>query len=485
MSVHVLVAPRRRQIQNNLSRLGQAALGILTFIVAAVILPAVSQAGMQNLPFEEYLRQQHAVSLKRLFANISPADGARGAVIASPSRNNPDYYYHWVRDAALVMHSVTSMYVKATGDERAKLGRMLDEYVNFSRQNQLAPTRTGLGEPKFWVDGRPFDGPWGRPQNDSPALRALTLTRWARILMQEGNQQYVTNKLYRGGLPAITVIKADLEYVSHNWQERSFDLWEEFIGHHFYTRMVQRQALEEGAELAQILGDTAAAGWYRVQAQSLARALESHWQNGRIVVNVTRDGGDYKNSGLDSSTILAILHTGRMQGAFSVVDDRVMATVKLMEEEFGRIYDVNKRGFPAVAIGRYPEDRYYGGNPWVLSTAGFGEFYYLLAHAVKAQKRMTVNAGQAAFFAHVLRGTPQAQVFANGGGELRAGTASFRALVNGLKARGDDYMKRVQLHGYADGGLSEQIRRDNGNMESAHDLTWSYASFLTAASARP
>lgn len=33
----------------------------------------------------------------------------------------------------------------------------------------------GLGEPKFMIDGSAFTGPWGRPQRDGPALRAIAL----------------------------------------------------------------------------------------------------------------------------------------------------------------------------------------------------------------------------------------------------------------------------------------------------------------------
>jgi len=35
------------------------------------------------------------------------------------------------------------------------------------------PAGLGLGEPKYQVDGTRFNGAWGRPQRDGPALRAL------------------------------------------------------------------------------------------------------------------------------------------------------------------------------------------------------------------------------------------------------------------------------------------------------------------------
>ena len=45
-------------------------------------------------------------------------------------------------------------------------------------------------------------------------------------------------------------IKGDLEYVSHHWQQTSFDVWEEVKAHHFDTETAQREALLEGAWLA-------------------------------------------------------------------------------------------------------------------------------------------------------------------------------------------------------------------------------------------
>lgn len=459
--------------------------GIFTTVILAV---PMARAGMQELPFEEYLRRQHDISLNRLFANISPHDGARGAVIASPSRANPDYYYHWVRDAALVMDAVVTMYKNSNGQNRSRLWQMLDDYVNFSRQNQVSQTLTGLGEPKFYVSGHPYGkvmDDWGRPQNDGPALRALALTRFAKVLLQEGNRQYILNKLYRAELPAFTIIKADLEFISYHWQERCYDLWEENMGVHFYTRMVQRTALEEGAELARAMGDHGAANWYSLQAHNIAQALEGHWQGGRIITNISRSPWDGKHSGLDAATIIAVLHTGRTEGAFSLLDDRIMSTARQMEDEFTRIYAINQRGFPATVTGRYPEDIYLGGNPWILTTASFAEFYYRVAKTLAAKQRFVVTPAHAAFFRTVLRQQPlqQAQLF-NAGGVLLKGSHEQAALVQSLRNKGDEFMRRVQLHGYPDGGLSEQIRRDSGHMWGASDLTWNYASFLTATWAR-
>jgi glucoamylase len=160
---------------------------------------------------------------EKMLRNISPPGTRRGAVIASPSRSKPDYYYCWVRDAALVMHVVGLLLARST-DRRAKAlyFKRLKEYVEFSRFTQTTPDRQAdQGEPKFHVDGTAFTGEWGRPQNDGPALRAITLARFADHLLDRGRSRYVLKRLYTPVLPADSVIKADLEYVSHKWREKS------------------------------------------------------------------------------------------------------------------------------------------------------------------------------------------------------------------------------------------------------------------------
>ena len=36
--------------------------------------------------------------LPKLLSNISPLDALKGTVVASPSRESPNYYYHWIRE---------------------------------------------------------------------------------------------------------------------------------------------------------------------------------------------------------------------------------------------------------------------------------------------------------------------------------------------------------------------------------------------------
>lgn len=431
---------------------------------------------------QEYLRAQEQRSIEYLLRNISPPGAARGAVVAASSKHDPDYFYHWIRDAALVMDVIVSLYQdEKEPAQKARYAALLDAYVDFSRRNQLTPNPSGgLGEPKFNADGSAFTGSWGRPQNDGPALRAVTLTRLALSWLEEGKEALVRKKLYEAEIPARTVIKADLEFVSQHWRDTCFDLWEEISGHHIYTRMVQRRALVEGASLATRLGDVAAAGWYLKQARELEGEILKHWDSGRglFVPTLNRNAGvDYKHSGIDASVLLGPLHGATEDGFLPVTDDRMLATFAKVKRAFRDLYPINKNGTPGVAIGRYPEDRYDGygtagqGNPWILLTLGFGEFLFRAANQFEAKGKIAISATNEGFFRDL---GVRAAV-----GETLSGV-ELKAVLAKLRASGDAYLARVRYHGSHEGRFAEQINRHTGYQQGAEDLTWSNAAFLTA-----
>ena len=76
----------------------------------------------------------------------------------------------------------------------------------------------------------------GRPQNDGPALRGLTLIKIYNLL--KDNYPSLCNTI-------IELLERDLEYVLKNYDHSCFDLWEEINGYHLYTRMVQCKFLKE------------------------------------------------------------------------------------------------------------------------------------------------------------------------------------------------------------------------------------------------
>ncbi len=385
--------------------------------------------------------EQLKLSIAKIVKNATMPDVKTGMVVASPSRENPNYYYDWVRDTSLTMRSLIDLY-SITHDPKIKI--LIFNWVQSERKRQNTPALTGLGEPKFNIDGTAFDGPWGRPQNDGPALRALAMITFARVLMKEGNTDYVLKNLYHGTIPADSVIKKDLEYTATHWQEPSVDLWEEERGDHFYTLLAEYAALNEGAKFAREFADHGAADYYSRIAEEVADKLNHGFRDSVIGIKTTINknklhGLWYKTSNIDVAPLLGLLHTYPYQNLFSLKDTHVQRYLGVLKAAFQKIYPVNQ-AYPAlgVSIGRYPEDRYDGygtngsGNPWFLSTLAIAEYDCLQ------------NRGQ----------------------KTRPSEAQFQ---------------RVLFHSDRKGGLSEQFNRDTGFMQGAIELTWSHNSFLTAS----
>jgi len=452
----------------------------MKLLILAILssLSFASNESVRLMPLEKWLPQQEQIALKNLVRNISPAGAVKGVVVASPSRQEPDYWFHWVRDAALVMGVIVDQYSQTSfADKKAYFLEMLWDYVEFSRLNQMTATPSGgPGEPKFNVDGSAFVGPWGRPQNDGPALRALTLIRFARALISDSK----TDEIRRIG----SIIKYDLEFVSHHWRDACFDLWEEIKGHHFYTLINQYQSMIEGSAYLSLLGDQGAAEWYQKQAQEMKIELSKFWDNQQKYIVSTRNrvgGIDYKKSNLDSSVLLGVLHASPAD-FFSVDDPKVEATVLKLKHTFKTLYSINQSGPPGVAIGRYPEDKYDGyssqgdGNPWILITNGFAEYYYRLGKMYLKRKRIMISPDNKDFFKELGFDLPL--------GIIEPSSRTFSTLIERLQTEGDEYLTRVKYHLDSDGQMSEQMNRWSGYLQGARDLTWSYASFLTALESR-
>jgi glucoamylase len=449
---------------------------------------------------DSWIRTESDVARERLLANVSPAGVAKGAVIASPSKQNPNYYFHWTRDAALTMNVIVTLSEQDQA-QRQKYREMLRQYAAFSRANQLAalpggsPEKFGPGEPKFSVDGV-VETNWGRPQNDGPALRTITLIRFAQGLLDEGDRAYVAT-LYDGKLPTDSVIKADLEYVAHHWPDSDIELWEEMRGHHFYARLVQHRALLDGARFADQMGDGGAARFYRSEAKKLEPEIEKHWDANRVQLVATREveGNDFKPSQLDACVVLAAIHTDSpCEPFFAPTDDRILATALKLSQTFREMYGVNKVRADAAgralqpAIGRYPEDKWDGyqradntlGNPWFINTAAMAELCYRAAISWAKAGKVPVTPLNIEFLKSAVASEGSMVTLAVGDLVPRD-DPRFRRLINALCELGDGYLRRIQRHcDQTTGSLSEELNRDTGIMQGAADLTWSYAAVLTA-----
>jgi len=405
----------------------------------------------------------HLVRRREAFGQVVVP--APGSVLASPEFADwdpePDYFFHWVRDSAIVMRSVAALMQDAEGEaERRRWRGHFEDFVHFSlalcgldgaafartsrfRETTQADYRkflrpdaelrslkgdTLLGEPRFNADGTPDFLRWSRPQYDGPALRALACLDF---LAAGGPQSAELHRL----------LHLDLDFTLRHADHRSIGPWEEpeQNAHHYYVALVQLGALVHGRPWA----GEAAEDW-RAAEERLRAGLARHWSERLGAYAAIRDAtGGSADDIVDAAQLLAVLDAELPAGPHSAQDPRVQATQAAIESLFAREFPIN-HGLPAgraPALGRSRRDTYFGGGAWYPTT---------LAAAALCYRRALIP------------------------GEDRGA----------LLRRGDGFMATVRALTPADGALSEQVDRSSGQQTSARHLTWSYAAFVGAARLR-
>jgi glucoamylase len=413
-----------------------------------------------------------------------------GSVLASPVLAaydpDPDYFFHWFRDSAIVIDALRVALEDGRVDGTAL--ERLREFVEFNRSLRSLDGREFLRhgrfkdtvQPSFHQYVRPDgeiaavvggavlaearvnpDGTldftrWARPQNDGPALQVLALARWRKKAKPD------LDRTLQAAL--LELVAGDLDFIRSQANARSFDIWEEELGYHYYTQLAQAEALARGAEWLEAAGDDGRARACRSKADELAPRLDAYWSAvDGYYRSRTGVAGGVPQKALDISVILAVLHAGRVKGAHTVLDPKAQATLLALEDLFDGEYPINRQRPPdrGPAMGRYANDAYYGGNPWYLATLAAAEFYFRLAVALQSGGRLAATNENARF-------------------RERLGANSAAAAVE----RGDTFMRAVRAYAPASGDLSEQFDRTTGAQTSAKQLAWSYAAFLSAAASR-
>ena len=366
---------------------------------------------------------------------------------------------------------------------------IIDEYITSQAILQTVTNPSGmfyggagLGEPKFNVDETPFNAPWGRPQRDGPALRAITLMTYIDGLLAIGGDPH-SSKAINVVWP---VVLNDLNYVGQYWNQTGFDLWEEVQGSSFFTLQLQHRALSEGVNTASALASHGGQGIScpscESQAPEILCFLQSFWNGKYIVSNINVNNG---RTGLDANSLLGSIHNFDISACcddltFQPCNSRSLANFKAVVDSFRPIYGINQgiANNAGVAIGRYAEDVYYGGNPWFLCTLAAAEFLYDVAAQLQARQSVTIDETSLAFFQDIY---PAAEI-----GTIHPNDYSspFQQLIQNTTTYADSFVAIVQKYAPANGTLFEQFDRNTGVTLSAIDLTWSYASFVSMSSRR-
>ncbi|GJN92581.1 hypothetical protein Rhopal_005611-T1 [Rhodotorula paludigena] len=249
-----------------------------------------------------------------------------------------------------------------------------------------------------------------------------------------------------------------------------------------------------------------------------------------------------KSSELDVAVVLAVLHAGResswarLTTSHDAVRDsdrpfetaeKVLSTLAHLVEAMADIYPLNEGRRAggkksAVALGRYPEDKYDGvgmtiAHPWYLACAGAAEFLYVLVEDVaslaetNAQTRSTLVVTPILHSALTSLLPALASPLPSPGSVLHASDPVYPELLHALFELADGFLGVIQEYVGVDGALSEQFERtgaprgsewhEGGVLEDskkdprtgahveaigrgARHLTWSYAAFISAVEER-
>ena len=446
-------------------------------------------ANAQDPAFESWLEVQLAHSARGMLASVSPTSIVKhrtgfgqtvrpvaGAIVASPVLGDynpdPDYFFHWFRDSAVVIDALRLLHVDghigaealrhlrdftrfslalngldgraiaAMPDRRARVAPELLQYLREDHDLASVHGDAVVAETRVNPDGTLDILRWARPQHDGPPLRALALLRWvagghlddARLLAE-----------------VVSLIRFDLGFTLRHWREPSFDIWEEESGHHYYTLRVSAAALAEGATWLEGLGETGHALRCREESQAVLRRLDGYWVDDREATHgyyrsrALADGGPSPKA-LDIAVILSAIHSRGTEAAHGPADPRMQATLARLDALFDAAYPINhgRAAGRGAAMGRYTGDVYCSGGAYYFSTLGAAEFCFRAAAA-------------------------------------QGGDAHHR---NQWIGRGDAYLATVRAYTPASGDLSEQFDQRGGEQTSAKQLAWSHAAFISCVSAR-
>jgi glucoamylase len=404
-------------------------------------------------------------------ANVDIQD--QGGVVASPDPNTPggSYYYHWARDGALTMHTVLTCSPSSV-DVKAKM----DSYVGWVGRTHAAVDTLvdSRVEAKFLLpDATPYPGPWCRPQNDGPGLRAITLISYANQLLAEGNEDHVRKTLWSAD--SYSAIKYDLDWIADGgFNNATCDLWEEVRSNDFFwNKFTMRKALTLGAAFATKMNDPASASRYTNIANQLEPQIKNHYQNGFIYEDTNRQK--------DGAVICALNDGYNGDDVFSASSSEVANTINVFNQAFHAEYPINGvddgNKIPGILYGRYPGDTYAGGNPWVLTSGCLAQLHFRAAAEIQAMDQLPAELEVA--WRTTLSRMEKGNAVSNVKFERPADLAA--ALAN----EGDGILTRIRYHTVgAKLHQPEQLDKHTGVEISATDLTWSYATIFKAMNAK-
>ncbi|UJF35092.1 glycoside hydrolase family 15 protein [Paenibacillus hexagrammi] len=272
----------------------------------------------------------------------------RGGYVASPLFS--PYSYSWLRDGTFIANA---MDVKGERESAEQFYRWVHkalkdkrEYVNqliHKHEHQIWIDRSEFLGTRYHLDGRDDHSEWGHFQLDGYGAWLWGLSEHISLT---GKRELLDE--FRDS------VELSIDYLMTFWHYPNFDCWEE------YPDFVHP------ATLACVYGGLKAMGELMERPPLLEKAesirsflIEHGTSDGHFVKSIQCLNEVWQPvlPGVDAS-LLWLAFPFRL---FSLSDPLMKKTVELIEEKL--LHE---------GIGRYEDDRYYGGGEWILLTAWYG-----------------------------------------------------------------------------------------------------------------
>ncbi len=277
-------------------------------------------------------------------------DKNHGGIVAAPCME-PEYRFCWPRDATYVAYVLD------------KCG-FHEEAEKFYRWCKRAQEKEGGLYQRYYIEAR-IRGPCWSSQIDEVAT----------VIWGMGKHFDLTGD--RGFIESMwSFVKKAADFVCSSMNPNtglinSVGLWEERFGSHTYSNATVYSALKTSARIAKLIGESNLSEKWNDAAEKIKNALlKLTWDSQRNQFIKTFNP---KDDSLDVSLL-------GLTFPFEVLpaqDDRMKRTALAIEQSFH--YGVG-------GIGRYPQDVYYNGNPWILATLWLALYYEKLKDANKMEQ---------------------------------------------------------------------------------------------------
>ena len=181
----------------------------------------------------------------------------------------------------------------------------------------------------------------------------------------------------------------------------------------------------------------------------------------------------------DGSSSDTVCYPTAVDYSYAPCSSQALSNLKVVVDSM-RFYHINANATQsqAIAIGSYPEDVYYEGKPWYLTTCAVAEQLYHALNAWDAEEEINIDQVSLHFFRDLV-----ADVETERYGKFSL-DGMFAVLVSKVREYSDGVLKVVQEFTPEEGAIAEQFGKEDGRPISARHLTWSYVAVLGANTAR-